>query len=190
LVAAAAALAMLPSAAQDASRALADGAREKIEAIVAAGERPRAAPLRTMLTEAEINAYLAVHGPEVLPSAVARPEVRIGADGRVQARSTVDLDAVRKARPRGWRDPLAYVAGSVEVVASGRIEADRGVGRAEIESATVGGVTVPTVVVRELVQFFTTNDERPGGIDLAQPFEMPASIQRVIVERGRVTIVQ
>src|SRR5690606_6592617 len=186
-------LAALPSPAQEPSPALADGARDKIEAIAAAGERsraPNALPIRTALTEAEIEAYLRVHGPDVLPQGITEPKLVIGSERLVRARAIVDLDAVRRARPRGWRDPLAYIAGSVEVIASGRIVAEDGFGRAELESATVAGVSVPRSVVHELVRFFSTSEERPEGIDLDRPFELPANIKRVLVERGRVTVVQ
>lgn len=184
---------VLGAAAQESRDALADRARDKIDAIAAAGEAPRpsrAKLIRSELTEAEINAYLDVHGPDVLPSGITRPELRLRNDGRVWARATVDLDAVRRARPRTWSDPLFYVMGAVEVVAAGVVSADEGVGRAQLESATVGGVSVPPVVIREVLQFYTKSAARPGGIDLDAPFELPANIRSAVVERGRVAILQ
>src|SRR5690606_10972815 len=76
-------LAALPTTAQEPSRAVADLARDKIDAIVVAGEReraPQAPPIRTALTEAEIDAYLRVHGPDVLPQSITGPEIRIGSE--------------------------------------------------------------------------------------------------------------
>jgi hypothetical protein len=180
-------------AAQETLHAAADRARDKIATIIATGEKPprvQAATARTVLTEVELNAYLQVHGPEFLPPGIARPVIRLDEDGRVQARAIVDLTSVRNARPRDWRDPLAYVAGSVEVIASGRILADAGIGRVELHAATVGGVSVPASVVDQLIRFHTATEDRPDGFGLEESFELPANIRRVVVERSRATIVQ
>ena len=96
--------------------------RTKLERVAGAAETPRPAdarPLRTTFTEREINAYLALDGPEFLPPGIAMPRVRLGDDGRVAARAIVDLDAVRRSRERSLLDPLAYLTGAVEVVAEG-----------------------------------------------------------------------
>lgn len=189
-----AALFAIAAPAQQSSRgSLADRARDKIDAIAAAGEAPRrrsARPVRTSLTEAEINAYLHVHGPTFLPSGITEPDIRLRDDGRVRARAIVDLDAVRRSRQRSWRDPLSYLVGSVEVIASGAVAADEGLGRAQLESATVGGISLPRSVIEELLQFYTKTPERPEGFDLDEPFELPANIRSAVVERERVTIEQ
>jgi hypothetical protein len=108
----------------------------------------------------------------------------------VRARAIIDLDAVRRSRPRSWRDPLFYITGSVEVAASGAITADEGVGRAQLEAATVGGVSVPRGVIQEVLRFYTKSPQRPEGFGLDQPFDLPANIRSAVVERGRVAIVQ
>lgn len=183
----------LPAASQEAAHAAADRARVKIESIIAAGDEPRdphAAATRTVLSEAEVNAYLKVHGPEMLPTGIAEPDIRLGDDGRVRARAIVDLDEMRRSRPRAWNDPLAYVIGSVEVVAAGAITADRGMGRVQFESATVAGVSVPKSVVQELLRFYTMTPDRPEGFDLDEPFTLPANIHRFLVRRGHATLVQ
>ncbi|MBN1240248.1 MAG: hypothetical protein JXB36_17220, partial [Gammaproteobacteria bacterium] len=183
----------VPPAAQEVLHAAAERARGKIESIIANGEAPgdrHVAPVRTTLTEAEVNAFLQVHGPEILPEGITRPEIRLGEDSRVRARATIDLDDVRRSRPRAWNDPLAYVVGSVDVVASGRIVADDGAARAQLESATVAGLSVPKSVVQELLRFYTVTPERPEGFNLDEPFMLPADIRRLVVRRGHATIVQ
>jgi hypothetical protein len=194
LIASFAALFAVSVAAQDSSRAaLAERARDKIDAIATNDEAPRrrrARPVRTSLSEAEINAYLDVYGPDFLPSGITEPEVRLGDNGRVRARAIVDLNDVRRSRPRSWRDPLSYVTGSVEVVATGTVAAEEGLGRAQLENATVAGVSIPRSVIEELLQFYTQSPERPEGFDLDTPFELPASIRGAVVERERVTITQ
>jgi hypothetical protein len=188
-----AALACGAALAQDHERADADAMQAKIERIAAAAETPRAAtapPLRTQIGEREINAYLALEGPELLPPGIAKPRAQLGDAGRVRARAVVDLDAVRRARERSPFDPLAYLTGAVEVVATGRIEADGGEGVIRYESATVGGVAVPKTVAQELLKFYTSTPERPQGFAFDEPFALPAGVRAVTVERGAVTVVQ
>jgi hypothetical protein len=179
--------------AQDDVRAEADAMQAKIERIAAAAEAPRAAtapPLHTQISEREINAYLALEGPELLPAGIAMPRAQLGDAGRVRAHAVVDLDAVRRSRERSPFDPLAYLAGAVEVVATGRFEANDGEGVIRYESATVGGVAVPKTVAQELLKFYTSTPERPRGFAFDEPFALPAGVQAVNVERGAVTVVQ
>jgi hypothetical protein len=193
LLAAGAALLGHVALAQSEMQALADHARAKIDGIVETGEATRGSgreSVRTVLTEAEINAYLRVHGPGLLPSGITGTQFRLGSERRVKGRAIVDLDAVRRSRPRSWLDPLAYLHGAVEVIALGKITAEAGVGRAQLESATVGGVAVPRVVLEELLKFYTSTPERPAGIELDKPFELPAGIRSAEIEPARVTIVQ
>jgi hypothetical protein len=179
--------------AQDHARSDADAMQTKIDRIAAGAETPRAAtapPLRTEISEREINAYLALEGPELLPPGIAMPRAQLGDAGRVRARAVVDLDAVRRARERSPFDPLAYLAGAVEVVATGRFEADGGEGVIRYESATVGGVAVPKTVAQELLKFYTSTPERPRGFAFDEPFALPAGVRAVSIARGVATVVQ
>ena len=179
--------------AQEPTRAEADAMQTKIDRVAAAAETPRPAtarPLRTTFTEREINAYLALDGPDFLPPGIAMPQIRLGDDGRVRARAIVDLDGVRRSRERSVFDPLAYLTGSVEVVATGRVEGSGGEGLIRYESATVGGVTVPKTVAQELLRFYTTTPERPRGFAFDEPFALPVGLRAVSVEGGAATVTQ
>ena len=180
-------------AAQTLSRAEADTMNAKIERIVAAAEAERptdAPPLVTSFTDRETNAYIQFYGHEFLPPGVAEPRVRFGDAGRVAARAVVDLDAVRAARERSWLDPLAFVTGSVEVIANGAVATDRGQGVVRFESATVGGISVPKAVAQELLRFYTRSPERPGGFAFDEPFPLPPGVRSITVDTGRATLVQ
>jgi hypothetical protein len=179
--------------AQAPARADADAMQTKIERVAeaAAAERPaHARPLRTTFTEREINAYLALDGPEFLPAGIASPRVRLQDGGRVHARAIVDLDAVRRARERSLLDPLAYLTGSLEVVAAGTVEGAGGEGVIRYESATVGGVAVPKTVAQELLKFYTRTPERPNGFAFDEPFALPAGVRAVSVDGGAATVTQ
>ena len=166
----------------------------KIDRVAATAEAaPRAAgapPLITTFTEREVNAYLALDGPNFLPPGIAMPRVRLGDDNRVEARAIVDLDGVRRSRERSVFDPLAYITGSVEVVAIGTVEGRGGEGLIRYESATVGGVAVPKTVAQELLRFYTTTPERPRGFAFDEPFALPAGVRAVAVARGAATVTQ
>jgi hypothetical protein len=190
---AATALGAAAAHAQEPTRAEADAMQTKLTRVAAAAETPRPAnapPLRTTFTEREINAYLALDGPAFLPPGLAMPQVLLGDDSRVRARAIVDLDGVRRSRERSAFDPLAYLRGAVEVVATGRVEGSGGEGLIRYESATVGGVTVPKTVAQELLRFYTSTPERPRGFAFDEPFALPAGVRAVSAERGAVTVTQ
>jgi hypothetical protein len=175
------------------TRAEADAMQTKIEVVAeaAGASRPaNAPPLETTFTEREINAYLALDGPAFLPPGIARPRMDLGDDGRVRARAIVDLDTVSRSRQRSVFDPLAYLSGSVEVVATGVVEGSGGEGLIRYESATVAGVAVPKTVAQELLRFYTRTPERPGGFSFDEPFALPVGLHAVDVERGAATVTQ
>jgi hypothetical protein len=179
--------------AQGSSRADADAMQAKLARIEAAAESPRAAnapPLRTRFTEREINAYFEHYGETFLQTGIGTPRATLLADGRVVARAIVDLDAARLARERSLLDPLAYLQGSLEVVAAGTIAGSGGRGVIRFESATVAGVSVPKSVAQELLKFYTRTPERPGGFQFDEPFALPMRAQAVSAERGAITVTQ
>jgi hypothetical protein len=176
------------------TRAEADARQKKIDRVAATAEAPpraaNARPLETTFTEREINSFLALDGPEFLPPGIAMPRARLVGDGRVEARAIVDLDGVRRSRERSLFDPLAYITGSVEIVAVGSIEGSGGEGLIRYESATVGGVSVPKTVAQELLRFYTTTPQRPRGFAFDEPFALPAGLRAISVERGAATVTQ
>jgi len=181
------------AAAQELSRAEADSMSTKIMLIEEAAATPRAAsakPVHTTFTDREANAYVEYYGSTFLPSGIAKPQVAIGDNGSVTAHAVVDLDAVRLARERSLFDPLAFLTGSVEVVAAGSVAGTDGFGIIRFQSATVGGVTVPKSVAQELLRFYTRTPERPNGFEFDKLFALPANMRSVATERGRATIVQ
>jgi len=193
LLIAAIVLAVSPTNAQDALHADAAGMASKIKRMQEVGARaraPNAPPARTAFTDREMNAYLKVEGPSILPNGIANPRVSTGEGGRVTARAIVDLDAVRLSQPRSLLDPLAFVRGSVDVVATGSIVASNGSAVSRFESATVAGIAVPKRVAQELLRFYTRTPERPQGFAFDAPFELPAQIRSVTVDAGRVTVTQ
>jgi len=180
------------SAAQAPSRAEADRMAKKVDAIMQRAIAPprKPAPLRTSFTEQELNAYLLHHAGDQFPAGVKFVRVVMPADGTLETRSLVDLDAVRTSQKRSWLDPLSYVTGALEVVMVGGLTGTGGKGVYRFESASVGGVPVPRAVLQELLAFYTRSEDFPKGITLDEPFELPAAIREVHVRRGAATVVQ
>jgi hypothetical protein len=191
LVAAVAAGPVLLFAGGQPSKRDADQMRQKVAAIVQASERPRREPLRTTVTEPEVNAYLAFDGRSELPAGVIEPVVSILGTGRVAGRAIVDLDEVRKQKkPTSMFDPVGYLTGRVPIEATGVLTTSNGFGRFQLESATLGGVPVPKMVLQEIVSHYSRTAQNPSGINLDDPFPLPSRIREIQVERGQAIVVQ
>lgn len=186
-----AALVVVRAGAQDLTRADSVSLEKKIAGIVERGNRaakPTDKPLRTPVSEREVNSYLKYAG--VLPVGMTEPRITIGDGGRVIGRAIIDLDAIRKSRTRSWTDPVNYITGSVEAIMTGTLFAANGKGVFQLASATVGGVSVPKTLLQEIVSYYSKTPEHPNGWDMDSPFLLPAKIRGVEVQRGAATIVQ
>ena len=189
---------LLTSQATDAPRVnKADGDRfqTKLARIVQIGNTPRgktksAAAQTTQVSDKEVNAYLRFHAQEQIPVGVLEPSLQALGNGRVSGRAIVDLDAVRKAKQRGWLDPMGYLTGRLPVTARGRLTTQNGTGRFVLEGAEVSGVSVPKVFLQELLSFYSRTPEDPDGINMDEPFQLPAQIREIRVAAGSATIVQ
>ena len=51
-------------------------------------------------------------------------------------------------------------------------------------------MTVPKTMVQELLSFYSRTPETPNGINMDDPFELPAQIREIRVAPGAATIVQ
>ena len=165
--------------------------RQKIDTIAAHGERPGAPARRTIVTQREVNAYLVFDAKEQLPVGVVDPSVTIVGTGRLSGKATVDLDAVRKAKgPTSLLDPMNYLWGRLPVSAVGVLKTSKGVGHFELESTRINGVPIPKLLLQEIVTYYSRTPEKPAGISLDDPFELPARIRQIEVQRGQAIIVQ
>jgi hypothetical protein len=167
--------------------------RQKIAAVVEAGTTPQRQPQarRTAVTQNEVNAYLAYDAASDLPAGVVNPSVTILGDGRLSGSAIVDLDAVRKANPSaGMLDPTSYLTGRLPITATGVLTTANGTGRFQLDSAAIGSVPVPKIVLQQIVGYYTRTPDQPGGIRLDDSFALPARIREIQVQRGQAIIVQ
>jgi hypothetical protein len=144
----------------------------------------------TQITDNELNAYFKYNAQSQIPVGIVDPTINALGDGRVGGRAVVDLDAVRKQKQRGWLDPLGYMTGRLPITATGRLATRDGVGVFTLESAEISGVTIPKTVLQELLSYYSRTKENPNGINMDDPFELPARIREIRVGRATATIVQ
>jgi hypothetical protein len=172
---------------QDATRFQTKLAQIEKNAIVPA---KGAAARRTQVTDGEVNAYLKFLAGSQVPVGIVEPELHGAGAGRVTGRALVDLDAVRTQKKRAWTDPLGYLTGRLPVTAAGTLTTQNGVGRFVLESAQISGITVPKSLLQELLSFYSRSAENPAGINMDEPFKLPAAIREITVGQGTATIVQ
>jgi hypothetical protein len=181
------------SAADPASRRDADLLKQKIAAVVRIGdaERPPSAPVRTTVTEQEVNAYLAHEVADDLPSGVVSPTVAILGSGRVTGRAVVDLDRVRRELgATGLFNPLSYLRGQLPVVGTGILHSAKGVAHFEFESATIAGVPIPKRLLQQIVTYYSRSERFPSGVSLDEPFTLPARIREIQFQQGQAILIQ
>jgi hypothetical protein len=187
-------LASVTLSAQTVSKKEAATVDQKFSALAARGaaqsSNKAARPVRTVVTEREFNVYLQSGGKSELPSGVRDAQVTMAGDQRLHCRAIVDLDAVRKSKERTWLDPAAYLSGALEVKMTGLLHTANGKGTFTVESATIGSVPVPMGLLQELVSFYSRTPDTPDGVSFDKPFELPANIREVQIQRGAATIIQ
>jgi hypothetical protein len=162
----------------------------QIERNGAAPRKPKAPPRSTQVSDAEVNAYLKFVAGAQVPVGIADPMLHAAGNGRVTGQATVDLDAVRTQKKRAWTDPLGYLMGRLPVTAAGTLTTQNGVGRFQLESAQISGLTVPKSLVQELLSYYSKTKENPAGINMDDPFQLPSAIQEIRIGQGVATIVQ
>jgi hypothetical protein len=164
----------------------------KLAQIVQHGEAPKAksGSRATEVTDAEVNSYLKYSAGSQVPVGIVDPLLSALGNGRVGGRAIVDLDAVRTQKKRGWTDPLGYLTGRLPVTATGTLTTQNGIGKFQLESAEISGVTIPKTLLQELLSYYSKTAENPAGINMDAPFELPSGIREIKVGQGRSTIVQ
>jgi hypothetical protein len=150
-----------------------------------------AAPLRTPVSEVELNSYLQFELGDKLPTGVKNPWVSILGENRVSGRAMVDLAQVAKAhKSTGMMDPYNYLTGSVPITANGVLTSRNGLATFALESASISGVPVPVWMLQEIVSSYSKSPESPQGIAIDKPFPLPAGIREIQIAPGQAIVVQ
>ncbi len=193
VVLALAALAAAGSLAAATSRSREEGDRlqQKLDALVQNAAAEPVRPKRTPASESEVDSYLTFNLREKIPRGLANPEITILGNGSLAGRVMVDIDEFKRGRgTQGFMDPLSYISGQVPVTARGVLRTREGRGQFHLASAELLGIALPREIVQELVGFFTRTRENPGGFNLEAPFNLPAKIRSVEINKGEAVAVQ
>jgi hypothetical protein len=164
--------------------------RAKLDTINANGERATTEPLRTTITEPEVNAYLIFDSKGQLPQGVEDPYVAFLGAGRVQGRAQVNLDAVKSEGSGGMFNPMRLLSGRLPVSTTGVLRSSGGSAVYELESVEVSGVRVPKTVLDQVLSYYSRTPEDPDGLHLDEPFPLPSRIQRIEIGTAEVVVVQ
>jgi hypothetical protein len=85
---------------------------------------------------------------------------------------------------------MAYMSGMMEIALIGSVRGSGAQGIFDVETASLGNVTIPKILLQELITFYSKSPEFPDGITLTKPFPLPAAVRDIIITRGSATIVQ
>ena len=148
-------------------------------------------PKKTPVSELETNSYLTFNLREKIPRGLTNPQISLLGNGNLGGRVFVDIDAFKRHRGSGGiMDPLNYVSGQVPLTARGVLRAKDGKGQFQLISAEIHRIPIPKPVVQELVTFFSRTQDNPRGINIDEPFNLPAKIREVIVNAGEAVVAQ
>ena len=73
---------------------------------------------------------------------------------------------------------------------AGTLDARDGQARFDLETAKLGGVPIPKRIVQELVTFYSRTESNPRGLNLDDPYPLPAHIRQIDVGRGEALVKQ
>ena len=143
-----------------------------------------------VIYQREINAYVRFEATREILSGVTNLHISLRNSGAVAVQATVNLSALRDAQALGPFDPLLYLSGRLPVIVGGVVRTQDGIAHVDVESVTIGGISMPSSMFAELVGYYSRNEEYPAGVDVTEPFDLPYGISELRVEHERVVVVQ
>jgi hypothetical protein len=179
------------AAAPEISKPQGDRLERKIAAIAKNGSTEPVQPKKTLVPETELNSYLNFNMKEKIPRGLTNPHISMLGNGSMAGRVIVDLDEFKRRRGSGGvMDPLNYISGRVPLTAQGVLRTKDGKGQFQLVSAEIHRVPIPKPLVQELVTYFSRTQENPRGINLDEPFILPARIREILTHHGEAVVVQ
>ena len=135
------------------------------------------------ITEIEINSYLHYELAPAFPSGLSSLRLKFQPN-RPQGWLQVNFDQL-KGNFETPPNPLMdyFLQGEHTMGVEGTFYTANGMGRFQLETVTVDGITVPRFVVDFLIEHYL-RAHFPNA-DPNRPFHLPSSIQKIVVEEGR-----
>jgi hypothetical protein len=160
-------------------------AERKLEYIDRNGDRAHPKQNPTILTEGEVNAYLA-SGEVDLPEGVDSVKLR-GEDGTVTGTAHVDFDRVREG-VHSSNPLLGIFSGVHDVVVVTHAHGADGEGYVHVDSVSLDGIEVPRFILQIFVEKFLQPKHPELGLD--SRFALPDRIDTATVGQHILTVTQ
>jgi hypothetical protein len=177
-----------PPAAPAVGEAAATRMQQKMDQILANSTKPvgQRGPAVT-LTEEEINSYFALRMAGRVPKGVSGIRVEIHPD-RSNGYATVDFDEYKAAAKRPMNPMLDFfLKGRRAVAATGTVDSlGGGQARYRLDSVSLDDLTVKGALLQYLIRWFVLPRYPKAAMD--QPFELPAGVQRVDIQEGKIVV--
>jgi hypothetical protein len=164
---------------------LAESMQAKLDHIRANSERAHPDQTPTVLTEEEINDYLA-SGKVQLPQGVKKVKME-GRSGVVDSFVNVDFDEIR-GNQRSMNPLLSLFSGRHDVHLQADAAGSGGQGKVHVRSVSIDGIDVPQMALQYFVEKYITPKYPNVGID--STFQMPNKIDIATVNYHKLTLTQ
>ncbi|MGC2698195.1 MAG: hypothetical protein WA738_20590 [Candidatus Angelobacter sp.] len=171
--------------APQAGHRLAQSMQAKLDHIQENGQRPNPDQTPTIMTEEEVNDYIA-SGRIVLPQGVKKLQFQ-GVTGVVTAFLNVDFDEIRAGQ--SYSNPMLSVFSGQHDV---RVEADAaaggGQGKVHVRDVSIDGITVPRMALEYFVSKYIAPKYPNIGLD--SKFQLPDRVDTATVGYHKLTMTQ
>ena len=169
------------------SRAAADSCAAKVKALQDFAAEPAKKSRDTVLTQDELNSYLALelsskYHPS-LKSLVMRFE-----EAKLQATAVVDFDKLAMSAKGLARMFARLLSGSHTLIMRGKLRTEAGKGSFVLDEALFDNNTLPNFLVEQIISSVGSRQKPP--FDPMQPTQMPYRIKTVDVHAGHIVIHQ
>jgi hypothetical protein len=159
--------------------------QRKITRLEANGRAAHPDPTPTVITEQEINAYLA--SDEVEFAAGVKSVRLTGTPGVIEGTARVDFDQVR-AGTHSSNPLLSIFSGVHDIAVQAHAYGRAGKGYVHVDSVSLDGIEVPQFVLELFVEKYIQPRYPDIGID--SRFPLPDRIDSAVVGQHRVTLSQ
>ena len=174
-----------PAAQSSGDAAAADSLQRKLDQIERNGSHTNPQPVSTILTEQEVNAYVA-SGRVKLPAGVK--SVRFsGMPGVVSSISRVDFDQLT-AGQRSSNPMLGMFRGLHDVAVTAHASGAAGTGSVHVDTVQLDGVEIPNFVLQLFVDRYIKPKYPNLGLD--SQFRLPDRIVSATIGQHILTVVQ
>lgn len=163
----------------------ADSMQRKLNRLQENGRLSHPIQKPTILTEQEVNAYLA--SDYVKMPAGVEPVKLEGEAGAVTGRTRVDFDRVREG-VHSSNPLLSMFSGVHDVVVVTHAHGEGGSGYVHVDSVSLDGIEVPRFILQMFVEKFLTPKYPQIGLD--SQFALPDKIDSAVVGEHELTILQ